>query len=64
MMKDMRMIRLMIHHLDKALLTFIIYMLSLFESTHTCDFPGLLFFKPLRIGALLQDQFSLFKRGD
>lgn len=57
---DMRMIRLIIHHLDKVLLTFIIHMLSLPESTHTCDFPGLLFIKPLRTGVLLQDQFSLF----
>jgi len=63
-MKDMRVIRLIIHHLDKVLLTFIIHILSLSENTHTRDFPGLLFIKPLRIGLLLQDQFSLFKRRD
>lgn len=64
MIKDKRMIRLIIHHLDMVLLTFIIHMLSLSKSTRTRDFPRLLFIEPLRIGVLLQDQFSLFKGGD
>lgn len=64
LMKDKSIIRLIIHHLDKVLLTFIMHMLSLPKSTRTCDFPWLLFIKSVRIELLLQDQFSLFKHGD